>query len=256
MQKPNIDSLRQKKAQEKLCMLTCYDYSFAAAVGEHVDLILVGDSLGNVVLGHDRTKHVDMDDMLRHVAAVRRGAPHTFIVGDLPHGAYETPELAITNAERLLQAGADAVKPEGRPEIIRALTDHGIEVMGHLGLLPQTAEQFGVVGREKDIADKLVKEAKAVEAAGAFSVVLEMVPVSLAQAITEQLQILTIGIGSGKETDGQVLVLYDMLGLYPDFRPKFVRAYADLKSVITDAVKSFRDDTKTQRFPSDKESFV
>ncbi len=219
-------------------------------------MILVGDSLGNVVLGYDRTKHVDMNDMLRHVAAVRRGAPNTFIVGDLPYGAYETPELAITNAERLLRAGADAVKPEGRPEIIRALTDHGIEVMGHLGLLPQTAEQFGVVGREKEIGEKILKEAKAVEAAGAFAVVLEMVPVSLAKSITEHVHILTIGIGSGKETDGQVLVLYDMLGLYPDFRPKFVRAYADLQSIVTDAIKSFRDDTKAQRFPSDKESFV
>jgi len=236
-------------------MLTCYDYSFARAMDGRVDLILVGDSMGNVVLGFERTTHVVLEDILRHVAAVRRGAPDTFIIGDLPYGTYETPEQAIAGAEQIIAAGADAVKPEGKPEIVAALTNAGFAVMGHLGLLPQTAEKFGIVGRQADEEQALLQAARDIENAGAFSVVLECVPLQVAENVTKHISIPTIGIGSGSATDGQVLVLYDMLGLYPDFKPKFVRRYAELGDAVSQAIQAYTEDVKSVQFPSETEAF-
>ena len=245
----------KKKNREKLSMITCYDYSFARAIDGRVDMILIGDSMGNVVLGYDRTAHVTMENILSHLQAVRRGAPNTFIIADLPAGSYETKQDALKNAKRLLDAGADAVKPEGKPEIIHSLTSNGIEVMGHLGYLPQTAEKFQVVGRDKTEADFLRQEAEKVQAAGAFSLVLECVPAPLAQHISQQLAIPTIGIGSGVECDGQVLVLYDMLGLFTDFKPKFVRRYAELANTVTNAIDNYVNDIKEKHFPSGNEEY-
>lgn len=244
-----------KKAVEKLSMITWYDYSFARVLDGRVDMILIGDSMGQVVLGFDRTTHVRMDDIVTHLAAVRRGAPNTFLIADLPAGSYTTEADAIKNAQRLIDAGADAVKPEGEPHIIRALTSRGIAVMGHLGYLPQTAEKFQIVGRDKDEADFLWNEAQNVQQAGAFSLVLECVPAALAQSMSQQLTIPTIGIGSGAECDGQVLVLYDLLGLFTDFKPKFVRRYADLANIVSDAVENYVDDIKQKRFPSKNEEY-
>jgi len=255
MSKLTLQDIVGKKNSEKLSMVTCYDYSFARAIDGLVDMILVGDSLGNVVLGYDKTSQVTMNDMLRHVGAVARGAVNTFIVGDLPSGAYETAEEAVANARKLIKAGASAVKPEGKPYIIQALVNENIPVVGHLGLLPQTAESFSVIGRQEDEAERLLHDAGQVEQAGAFAVVFECVPARLAKQISQQLSIPVIGIGSGVDCDGQVLVLYDLLGLFPDFQAKFVRQYADLKKDVKKAIEQFTADVKKAQFPSDKESF-
>jgi 3-methyl-2-oxobutanoate hydroxymethyltransferase len=244
------------KGKEKIAMLTCYDYSFAKAMDENVDIILVGDTLGNVVLGYERTKNVTVEDMLVHFAAVRKGAPNTFIVADLPFGSYENEHAALLTAKKLISLGADAVKPEGKPEIVRALVNNKINVIGHLGLLPQTAEKFGVVGKEENESKRMISQAKEIEKAGAFSIVLESIPSALAEQITNEISIPTIGIGAGKECDGQVLVSYDMLGLFPDFKPKFVRQYIDLKNEVKNAVLEYSKDVKKGKFPSEKESYV
>jgi 3-methyl-2-oxobutanoate hydroxymethyltransferase len=251
--KKTISEILAMKGREKISMLTCYDYSFAKAIDGQVDLILVGDSLGNVVLGYQRTRHVKLDDMLRHLGAVSRGVTQSFIIADLPYGSYDTPDSAINNARQLLENGADAVKPEGRPDIVAALTAENIPVMAHLGLLPQTAKNFRAVGRKTDEASHLIAQAEEMVTAGAFSMVLECVPAELAAKVSDQIAIPTIGIGAGAECDGQVLVLYDMLGLYDDFQPKFVRHYARLKSVITDAVQQYTHDIKNGSFPRDDE---
>lgn len=244
-----------KKGIEKLSMITCYDYSFARAIAGRVDMILVGDSLGHVILGYKHTRGVRMDDITRHLGAVRRGAPYTFIIADLPAGSYTTEKNAVTNATILLNTGADAVKPEGKPEIVRALTSAGIPVMGHLGYLPQTADKFRVVGRAHTEARKLLEEAEKVQDAGAFALILECIPALLARDITQKITVPTIGIGSGAECDGQVLVLYDMLGLFNDFKPKFVRRYAELATVVSQAIDAFVDDIKNNRFPSPNEEY-
>ncbi|MDO8480939.1 MAG: 3-methyl-2-oxobutanoate hydroxymethyltransferase [Nanoarchaeota archaeon] len=252
--KKTVQQLKALKGKEKLSMLTCYDYSFAKAIDGRADILLVGDSLGNVVLGFGGTQSVTMEDVLRHTGAVRRGAPETFIVGDLPFKAYENAKDAIANAKRLLEAGADAVKPEGKPDIVKALTDAGIPTMAHIGLLPQTAQKMSVVGRGEE-GERLMQEAKAMEQAGAFSLVLETVPATLAKKITTSISIPTIGIGAGKDTDGQVLVLYDLLGLFPDFKPKFVRQYARLANLVRQAAASYSIDVKRGDFPSKEEWF-
>ncbi len=177
--KKTASELKSMKGKEKISVLTCYDYSFAKAIDGAVDIILVGDSLGNVILGYERTRKVKMEDMKRHLEAVHRGAPETFIVADLPFGSYDNKGDAIENAKRLIDAGADAVKPEARPEIVKALVDEGINVMGHVGLLPQSAEKMGMVGRADEEADRIVEEAKRIEEAGAFSLVVESVQVIL-----------------------------------------------------------------------------
>ena len=243
--------IKAMKNKEKISVLTCYDYSFAKAIDGKVDIILVGDSLGNVVLGYDKTKKVTMEDMIRHLSAVRRGAPHTFVVCDLPYGSYDNQKDAVINGRKLINAGADAVKPEGNSKIVKALVVNGIEVMGHIGHLPQSATKVKV-HREWN---KLLDEAKKLEEAGAFAIVLEMVQTDIAKKITDVVSVPTIGIGASNKCDGQVLVLYDLLGLYPDFSPKFARKYLTLKEDVKQAVKMFSDDVKKGEFPSSKESF-
>ena len=249
--KKTVENIRNMKGKERISVLTCYDYSFARVIDGKVDIILVGDSLGNVVLGYEKTKHVTMQDMIRHLSAVRRGAPNTFIVCDLPYGSYLNVGDAIDNAKDLINAGADAVKPEGSAEIVKALIDNGTPVMGHVGHLPQS-EGKARVHREWN---KLLDESKAIEEAGAFAIVLEMVQSEIAKQITNVITVPTIGIGAGKKCDGQVLVLYDLLGLYPDFEPKFARKYMDLKEQVKKAIKMYSDDVKKGDFPSEKESF-
>jgi 3-methyl-2-oxobutanoate hydroxymethyltransferase len=253
MMKKDPEEIKEMKGTEKISVLTCYDYSFAKALDGIVDIILVGDSLGNVVLGFDRTKNVTMDDMIRHLCAVRSGAPNTFIVVDLPFGSYDNEGDAIKNANILVKNGADAVKPEGRPDIVKALVKNGINVMGHLGLLPQTALKFNVVGKEKKDADEITRQAKEINKAGAFSLIIESIPSALAEKITKRITIPTIGIGAGDKCDGQVLVLYGLLGLFPDFKPRFVRQYLNLKEEIKKSAFNYSSDVKCGKFPSKKE---
>jgi len=249
-----MDTLKIKsmKGKEAIVVLTCYGYPMAKILEEAgIDIILVGDSLGNVVLGYDTTREVIMEDMIRHTGAVRRGAATSFIVADMPYKADETADLAIRNANLLVDAGSDAVKIEGKPEICKALVKEDIAVMGHIGHLPQTAEKPVV---HKDV-DKLVKEAKALEEAGAFSVVLEMVQTDVAKKVTESINIPTIGIGAGSYCDGQVLVINDMLGLFDKFKPKFVKRYANLSEEAKKAVKEYIFEVKEGKFPSEEYSF-
>lgn len=250
-----IESIKKKKHSEQISMLTCYDYSFASILDGLVDIILVGDSMGNVVLGEQSTRQVTMEDIKRHLAAVRRGAPNTWIVADLPFSASRKMDTAVEQAIILMNIGADAVKPEGNPELVQALVESDIPVMSHLGLLPQTAESFKVVGRREEEAQQLLEQARQIEQAGAFSVVLECIPAPLAKRVTQEIDIPTIGIGSGPDCDGQVLVLYDLLGLFPDFKAKFVRQYLNLQTMVSKAVKQYTKDVKHHQFPSDEESF-
>ena len=256
-----IDELQQKKAMgQKISMLTCYDYAMAKILSRAgVDMLLVGDSLGMVVLGYSSTRDVTMDDMVRHTAAVARGAAGPVIVGDMPYGSYENPGQALDNAKRLLDAGAHMIKVErGREirDVITALVQTGIPVMGHLGLTPQTAENFRVQGRETAAAMVLREDALLLSELGVHSMVLESMPRSLAKEITLSLRIPTIGIGAGPDTDGQVLVLYDMLGLFDDFRPKFVKPYADLSTAIESAVRQYAREVAEGIFPDDTTSFT
>jgi len=248
----NIDEIRHAKGREKITVLTAYGYAFAGILEEvGIDIILVGDSLGNVVLGFDSTQEVTMQDMIRHTGAVRRGALSSFIVADMPYKSDETAEKTITNANLLLAAGADAVKIEGKPDIVKALVKRGIAVMGHIGYLPQTADK-PMVNRD---FDALQKEAKAVQEAGAFAVVLELVQSDVAQRITDYLDIPTIGIGAGPNCDGQVLVINDMLGLFDKFTPKFVKKYANLAEEAKKAVKAYQKEVKKGQFPDEAHSF-
>ena len=248
----NIPKIKSMKGEEAIVMLTCYGYPMARVLEEvGVDIILVGDSLGNVVLGYDSTKDVSMEDMIRHTGAVRRGAISTFIVADMPYKSDDIKEQAIKNANLLVDNGADAVKVEGKPEICRALVSSGIAVMGHIGHLPQTAEK-PTVHKDKD---KLLEEAKALQDAGCFAIVLEMVQSDVAKEVTDSLKIPTIGIGAGPYCDGQVLVINDILGMYDDFKPKFVKRYANINENIRKAVKSYKKEVKSGEFPGDEYSF-
>jgi len=228
-----------------------------------VDAILVGDSLGNVIQGQPNTLAVTVDDMIYHARIVRRGAPQAFIVADLPFMSYQASvEEAMKSAGRILkETGADAVKLEGGAAVvpqIKALVAAGIPVMGHLGLTPQSLLAFGgykVQGKSADAAEKILADARAIEAAGVFSMVLEMVPAALAEKISAALTVPTIGIGAGDKTDGQVLVLTDLLGLDPDFVPRFVRKYADLSGQVLTALENYAADVRGKKFPSEKESF-
>ena len=235
-----------KENGEKLTMLTAYDYSTAKLIDEAgVNSILVGDSLGNVILGYEDTISVTMEDMIHHGAAVARGAKNALVVIDMPFMSYQTSVYdALVNAGRLMKEGrGDAVKLEGGVEVcpqIKAIVDAGIPVCAHIGLTPQSINAFGgfkVQGKSEAAAKKLLEDAKAVEEAGAFAVVIEGVPAKIAALITEQLHIPTIGIGAGKDCDGQVLVYQDMLGMFSDFTPKFVKRYANIGDVIVCAVK-------------------
>ena len=253
----NIDELRSLKGVRKVKMLTAYDQQMARIMDRAgLDVILVGDSLGMVVLGYNDTRHVTMEDMVRHTGAVSRGVESTIVVADMPIGTYGSPEDALLNAGRLMEAGADAVKLEGNCfSEVEALISAGIPVMGHLGLLPQTAEEMKVRGKKKEEAERIVADSQELDELGVFSLVLECIPLKLAKKITESVGTLTIGIGAGPYCDGQVLVVNDMLGMDKGYSPKHSKVYADLNSIITDAVKEYMEDVESGRFPTDKESF-
>lgn len=253
-----------KKKGEKIAMLTAYDYPTALIVDEAgVDIILVGDSLGMVVLGYDSTLPVTMDEMIHHTKAVSRAVKRAMVIGDMPFMSYQVSvEDALYNAARFLQeAGAQGVKLEGGrevAEITRRITSAGIPVMGHLGLTPQSVHQFGgykVQGKEDAAAKKIMEDAKILEDAGAFSLVLECVPATLAKDVSESLAIPTIGIGGGVHCDGQVLVLHDMLGMFEKFIPKFVKTYAKLNVKMKESVQQYIDEVKRSVFPEKKHSF-
>lgn len=258
------DFVKKKAAGEKITVVTCYDYAFARLIARtSLDAILVGDSLGNVVQGNPNTLAVTVDDMIYHARMVRRGAPQAFIVVDMPFMSYQTGVAdALRNAGRIIkETGADAVKLEGGENIvpqIRALVESGIPVMGHLGLTPQSVLAFGgykVQGKSDTASAKILGDAKAIEAAGVFGLVLEMVPVALGEKISQALTVPTIGIGAGDKADGQVLVLNDLLGLDPDFAPRFVRKYADLSGQVLGALENYAADVRQGKFPAEKESF-
>ena len=250
-----------KEKGKKLSMLTAYDYSTARLIDESgVNSILVGDSLGNVILGYEDTISVTMEDMIHHSAAVARGAQNVLVICDMPFMSYQTSVYdAVVNAGRLMKEGrANAVKLEGGKEVcpqIKAIVDAGIPVCGHLGLTPQSINAFGgfkVQAKTEAAAKKLIADAKAVEAAGAFAVVLECVPAKLAELVTKELSIPTIGIGAGNVCDGQVLVYQDMLGMFTDFTPKFVKRFENIGEVMKRAFAAYDAEVKAGTFP-DKE---
>lgn len=252
------------ETRKKITCLTAYDYPTARLLDEAgVEVLLVGDSLGMVVLGYDSTLPVTLDEMLHHVRAVRRGTKRALLVADMPYGSFHvSTDESIRNAMRLIkEGGAEAVKIEGgerRLELISRLVEAEIPVMGHVGLTPQSINALGgfhVQGKTVDAAKQLERDAKAVEAAGAFSVVLESVPRELAARITEKLRIPTIGIGAGPDCDGQVLVFHDLVGLTIGHTPKFARQYSNLSGEISRAVEAYCSDVRSGGFPSDAESF-
>ncbi|HEW91080.1 MAG TPA: 3-methyl-2-oxobutanoate hydroxymethyltransferase [Thermotogaceae bacterium] len=259
----DINKIIQSKGKSKLVMLTAYDFISAKILSEaSVDIILVGDSLGNVILGYPNTIPVTMEEMLIHVAAVRRGAPKAFVVADMPFLSYQCGvDKAVENAGSFLKVGANAVKIEGGIEvanIIKKIVDFGIPVMGHLGLTPQYVNQIGgykVQGGSKKSKEKLLRDAIALQEAGVFSIVLELIVEETSKEITNAVKIPTIGIGSGRFCDGQVIVLHDLLGLIPSFKPKFVKRYANLFEVSKKAVTEFIEDVKNGAFPSDENVF-
>jgi 3-methyl-2-oxobutanoate hydroxymethyltransferase len=266
MKRVSINDIKaMKKRGEKIAMLTAYDYPTARLLDEaEVPVILVGDSLGMVVLGYDSTLPVTMADMIHHTKAVVRGSQRAHVVGDMPFMSYQAgPEDALRNAGRLMQeAGAQSVKLEGGTtvaETVRRLVEAGIPVMGHIGLTPQSLHQFGgykVQGKTPAAAVKLLNDAQALDEAGAYAIVLETIPAALAKLITERVSVPTIGIGAGPHCDGQVQVLHDMLGLYPDFVPKHAKQYAQLALDIGRAVREYMTEVAEGRFPTDKESFT
>lgn len=257
--------LQEMKARkEKISILTAYDYSTAKLVDEAgAEVILVGDSLGMVLLGYDSTIPVTMDDMIHHTKAVARGTKHALVVGDMPFMSYQlSVSESVRNAGRFLQeGGANAVKLEGGREVAdtaKAIIAAGIPVMGHLGLTPQSVNQLGgfrVQGRDEAAARKILNNALALQDAGVFAIVLECIPAALAKMVTDRLEIPTIGIGAGVGCDGQVLVFHDMVGLYSEIAPKFVKRYASLRSTIKDAVVKYRDEVKAGSFPGQEHSF-
>jgi 3-methyl-2-oxobutanoate hydroxymethyltransferase len=258
-----LDFARWKEKGERIVVITAYDALFARIFDDvGVDVILVGDSLGQVVLGLPSTLGVTMEDMVRHTAAAARGTRRAFLIADMPFLSFQTgPEEAIRNAGRLLQAGAQAVKLEGgrtMESTIRAITRCDIPVMAHVGLTPQSVHRMGgyrVQGREEAQRQRLRDDARAVQEAGAFSVVLEGIPADLAGEITEELAIPTIGIGAGPRCDGQVLVMQDLLGLFDEFRPKFVKRFGELKKPVQDAVRAYADEVRRGKFPGKEHSF-
>ena len=253
-----------KNNHTKLAMLTAYDYSTAKLQDEAgIHGILVGDSLGNVILGYEDTISVTMEDMIHHVAAVARGAKNALVVVDMPFMSYQTSVYdAVVNAGRLMKEGrANAVKLEGGVSVcpqIKAITDAGIPVMAHLGLTPQSINAFGgfkVQGKNEAAARKLIDDAKAVEEAGAFALVLECVPAKLAKIISEQLTIPTIGIGAGAGCDGQILVYQDMLGMFSDYTPKFVKRFAEVGSVMKEAFANYIKEVQAETYPAEEHTF-
>jgi|SRR5664280_209312 len=259
-----LDIKKMKVQGEKITVLTAYDYGMASILDESdIDIILVGDSLGNVVLGYENTIPVTMEDMLHHTKAVSRASQNALIVADMPFLSYQvSPEAALANAGRFLkEANAQAVKLEGGreyAETVQKIVSAGIPVMAHLGLTPQSIHQLGgykVQGKKEDDAEKMMLDAKSLEEAGAFSLVLECIPEGLASEITQSLLIPTIGIGAGVNCDGQVLVINDMLGMYERFTPKHVKKYANLNLEIKKAVKTYIAEVKHGTFPDIEHSF-
>lgn len=259
MKKITLLDLQDKKHKgKKITMLTAYDYPFARLMDEvGIDTILVGDSLGMVVLGYESTLPVTMEEMLHHVKAVKRGVNRAFLIGDLPFMSYQaSKEDAVRNAGAFMKAGCDAVKLEGGKEVaskIEAIVKAGIPVLGHIGLTPQSISKLGgyrVQGRDIESARRLIEDALALEAAGAFGIVLECVPYQLAKLITEKLSIITIGIGAGPYCDGQVLVIHDILGLFEKFTPRFVKVYTNLAPQIKAAIDCYKKEVETGKFPN------
>ncbi len=258
------DFREMKGGNHAISMLTAYDASMAGLLDRAgVDALLVGDSLGMVVLGYDSTVPVTMEQMLHHAGAVSRGTERALVIGDMPFGSYQVSiEQAVANGVRFLkEAGCDCIKLEGGEEVcsaVRALVRAGVPVIGHLGLTPQTAGQLGgfkVQGRDMSAARKMVADARALETAGAFGLVLECVPGPLAEVVTEAVTIPTIGIGAGAGCDGQVLVTHDMLGLFEKFTPGFVKKYMNLAPDITEAVQSFVREIDSKEFPAAEQTF-
>lgn len=256
----SINAIKEMKSKnEKIVMVTAYDYSTAKLVDEAgIPLILVGDSLGMVILGYDSTIPVTMDEMIHHTKAVVRGTKQAMVIGDMPFMTYQiSSEDALRNAARFMQeGGAQAIKLEGGvtvSETVKRIVDCGIPVMGHIGLTPQSVHQFGghrVQGKTPEAAERLLKDAQALEQAGAFAVVLELVPAPLSKLISQKLSIPTIGIGAGPDCDGQVQVISDLLGLFSDFVPKHARQYAKLAGSIKTALGDYMTDVKAGRFPT------
>jgi 3-methyl-2-oxobutanoate hydroxymethyltransferase len=265
MAKTTILDIYKKKAEgKKITMLTAYDYPTAQIVDQAgIDMILVGDSLGNVVQGVANTLPVTMDEMIYHTKMVSRAAQSAMVVGDMPFLSYQTDKAeAVRNAGRFLkEAGAEAIKLEGGSQVaeaIRAIVNAGIPVVAHIGLTPQYVHMLGgfkVQGKDEAAREKVLADARAVEEAGAFSVVLEAIPASLTKDIQKILHIPTIGIGAGPDCDGQVLVIHDLLGLFDRFTPKFVKKYANLKDVALKAVTSYKQEVESGTFPSEEHSF-
>lgn len=258
------DFIAKKQEGRKITMLTAYDYPFAKIVDDAgIDVILVGDSLGMVVQGLENTLPVTMDEMIYHTKMVTRAVKNSMVIGDMPFMSYQTSiSDAVNNAGRFLKdAGASAVKMEGGAEVaehIKAMSKADIPVMAHIGLTPQSIHRMGgykVQGKTEEAAKKLLDEARIIEDAGAFSLLLEAIPMNLAKKITEKLLIPTIGIGAGPYCDGQVLVLHDVIGMFERFVPKFVKQYANLKDDALNAVKSYREEIEKGIFPSEDQSF-
>ncbi|MFW9962531.1 MAG: 3-methyl-2-oxobutanoate hydroxymethyltransferase [Candidatus Sifarchaeia archaeon] len=266
MARKTTHSIRlMKKKGKKIVMLTAYDAPTAAILSEvGVDMILVGDSVGNSLLGYESTIPVTLEDVIHHSAAVARARPDCLIVGDMPFMSYKiSSEQALENCSLMLQkGGAEAVKIEGGSdsvaEIVKTIVDAGIPVMGHIGLTPQSIYQLGgyrIQGRTAEMAEILIQQAVKLEDAGAFSMVIELVPSETAKIITETVGIPTIGIGAGSYCDGQVLVLWDMLGLFENFKPKFVKKYANVRDLIKTAVTEYSAEVRDGKFPDDEHSF-
>nr|WP_106448763.1 3-methyl-2-oxobutanoate hydroxymethyltransferase [Trichococcus alkaliphilus] len=265
MKKSVLTFRNAKQKNKRLTMLTAYDYSTAKLIdASGIDSVLVGDSLGMVMLGYEDTLSVTMEDMIHHTKAVARGVKDALVVSDLPFMSYQTSVYdAVSNAGRLIKEGrAQAVKLEGGLEVcpqIKAIVEASIPVMAHIGLTPQSVNAFGgfkVQGKDEEAARSLIEQAKAVEAAGAFAVVLECIPAKLADLITKSISIPTIGIGAGNGCDGQVLVYQDMLGLYSDFTPKFVKRYAEIGPQMQTAIEGYISEVKSGAFPAAEHTFA
>ena len=263
--KISVQDILSLKGKRKITMLTAYDYPLASLVDKAgIDMILVGDSLANVVLGLDSTTKVGMQEMLHHAKAVRRAVKNSLVIGDMPYESYQVNiQEAVKNAARFIQeAGADAVKLEWFdrcPQVTEDIIKAGIPVMGHIGLTPQTADKLGgfkVQGKDAESARRLLEQAEQLEKLGIFAIVLECVPDKIAEMITRKLKIPTIGIGAGLHCDGQVLVIHDLLGLYERFKPKFVKQYINLAPLIEKSLAAYRDEVIQGKFPAAEHSFT
>ena len=256
--KEKIAKIREMKGRKKIAMLTSYDFVTAILLSEaEIDILLVGDSVGNVLLGYENTLPVTMEEMLHHVRAVERAKPIGLLVADMPNKSYTDKKTALENAKKFLDAGAEAVKVEGPViEVVKHIVQNHVPVMGHVGLTPQTITNWKVQGKDEKSAQKILDDAIALQKAGCFSIVIETVPAGLGKKITKSLSIPTIGIGAGVDCDGQVLVINDLLGFNArEFAPRFVKKYADLRTLSKNAVKKFKEEVKEGSFPSKEHSY-